>query len=64
MESQLLTVQKIDAARTFLLPTLDFMLLNGDVGKKQLKKMDENIRQAINRKLKVRELPKECHHAS
>jgi hypothetical protein len=44
MESQLLTVQKIDAVRTFLLPTLDFMFLNGDVGEKQLKKMDENIR--------------------
>jgi hypothetical protein len=36
MESPLLVVQKIDAVKTFLLPMMDFMLLNGDVGKTQL----------------------------
>jgi hypothetical protein len=37
MESPLSTVQKIDAKKTFVLPTLDFMILNGDVGEKQMK---------------------------
>jgi hypothetical protein len=64
MESQLLIVQKIDAVKTFLLPTIDFMLINGDVGEKQLKKMDQHIRGAIDELLKVRGLPVECHHAS
>jgi hypothetical protein len=36
MKSPLLTVQKIDAVKTFLLPKLDFMMLNGDVGKDAL----------------------------
>jgi hypothetical protein len=40
MESQWLTVQKIDAVKTFLLPTLDFILLNGDVGEMRQRKMD------------------------
>jgi hypothetical protein len=64
MESQLLTVQKIDAVKTFLLPTLDFMMLNGDVGETQLKKMDQHIRVSIDEVLRVRGLPVECHHAS
>jgi hypothetical protein len=32
MESPLLIVQKIDAVKTFLLLTSNFMMLNGDVG--------------------------------
>jgi hypothetical protein len=64
MESQLLLVQKIDAIKTFLLPTLDFMMLNGDVGEKQLIELDKHIRGAIDEALKVRGLPIECHHAS
>jgi hypothetical protein len=36
MESPLLIVQKIDAMKIFVLPMLDFMILNGDVGEKQL----------------------------
>jgi hypothetical protein len=31
MESPLLIVQKIDALKTFLLPMIDFILLNGDI---------------------------------
>jgi hypothetical protein len=61
---ELLTVQKINAVKTFLLPTLDFMMLNGDVGKKQLKKMDAKIRAQVDALLNVRGLPVECHHAS
>jgi hypothetical protein len=64
MDSPLLIVQKIDTLEMFLLPTLDFMMLNGDVGEKQLKKMDQRIRDSINRLLKTRGLPVECHHAS
>jgi hypothetical protein len=43
LESPLLIVQKIDAMKTFVLPMLDFMILNGDVGEKQLMVMDKCI---------------------
>jgi hypothetical protein len=63
-ESPLLIVQKIDAMKTFVLPTLDFMMLNGDVGEKQVTEMDKYIRGRVDEMLKVRSLPVECHHAS
>jgi hypothetical protein len=40
MESPLLTVHKIDAIKTFILPSLDSPLMNGEVGEKQLTNMD------------------------
>jgi hypothetical protein len=64
VESPLLIVQKIKALNTFLLPMIDFMLLNGDVGESQLTRMDENIRAAVDRALKVHSSPIECHHAA
>jgi hypothetical protein len=64
IESRLLTVQQINVVKTFLLPTLNFMMLNGDVSKKQLKKMDAKIRAQVDALLNVRGLPVECHHAS
>jgi hypothetical protein len=64
MESQLLRVQKIDTVKIFRLPSLDFMLLNGDVREKQLQNMDKHIRASCNKALKVRRLPVECHHGS
>jgi hypothetical protein len=64
MESPLLIVQKIDAIKTFILPSLDFAMLNGDVGEKQLTTMDQHIRHLIDDALKVKGLPIECHHAS
>jgi hypothetical protein len=64
IESPLLVVQKIDAVKTFLLPSLDFMLLNGDVGEKQLEEMDKHVRALINKALKARTLLTECHHPS
>jgi hypothetical protein len=64
MDSPLLTVQKIDAVKTFVLPMLDFMLLNGDVGKSQLTEMDKKVRAAVDKALKAQNLPVECHHAS
>jgi hypothetical protein len=44
MESPLLIVQKIDAMKTFVLPMLDFMMLNREVGEKQLMKIDKHVR--------------------
>jgi hypothetical protein len=64
MDSPLLTVRKIDALKTFVLPMIDFMMLNGDVGVKQLTVMDKCIRGKVDKALKVRGLPVECHHAS
>jgi hypothetical protein len=64
IESPLLIVQKIDTMKTFVLPTLDFMMLNGDVGKKQLIRMDKYIRRKVDKTLKMRDLPIECHHTS
>jgi hypothetical protein len=64
VESPLQIVQKIDAMKIFDLPTLDFMILNGDVGETQLTEMDRHIRGLINGLLKVRGLPRDCHHPS
>jgi hypothetical protein len=41
VKSPLLIVQKIDAMKMFVLPILDFMMLNGDIGEKQLIQMDK-----------------------
>jgi uncharacterized C2H2 Zn-finger protein len=64
MNSGLLTVQKIDAVKTFVLPSLDYPLLNGAVAKKDLTEFDKHVRAAVNKDLKVSGLPIECHHAS
>jgi hypothetical protein len=64
MKSPLLTVQKIDAVKTFLIPSLDFMMLTGEIGRKQLTRLDKKIRASMDRELKVRGLPVECHHMS
>jgi hypothetical protein len=64
VESPLLIVQKIDTMKTFVFPILDFMMLNGDVGEKQVTEIDKYIRGRVDAMLKVRGLPVECHHAS
>jgi hypothetical protein len=64
MEAPLLIVQNIEEMKTFMLPMLDFMTLNGDVGEKQLMKMDKYIRGSVDELLRVTALPVECHHAS
>jgi hypothetical protein len=64
IESPLLIVQKIDAMKTFVLPMIDFMMLNGDAGEKLLMTTDKYIRGKVDELLKVRGLPVECHHAS
>jgi hypothetical protein len=52
IESQRFTVQQIDAIKAFLLSSMDFMPLNGDVGKRQLETMDKHIRASINNEIK------------
>jgi hypothetical protein len=64
ISSALLTVQKIDAIKTFLLPSMDFLLLNGEAGGRDLEVMDKKIRGMVNRDLNIKGLPIECHHAS
>jgi hypothetical protein len=54
IDSPLLTVQKIDAMKTFLLQILNFMLLNGDANVKQLRDMDQKIRGRVDRAPKVK----------
>jgi hypothetical protein len=64
VKSKLLTVQKIDAIKTFVIPSLDFALLNGDVGLKDLRELDAYIRGAIDELLTIPGLPVDVHHAS
>jgi hypothetical protein len=49
MESPVLAVQKIDPVKPFLLPSLDFMLPNGDIGEEQVENMDKRFRASINK---------------
>jgi hypothetical protein len=59
--STLLMVPKIDANKTFILPSLDFAMLNGDLGDKELIAVDTYIRGLVDESLKVGGLPVECH---
>jgi hypothetical protein len=51
MSSPLLTVQKTDVVKIFLLLLTDFLLLNGEVGRSQLQVIDKKIRGMINREV-------------
>jgi hypothetical protein len=64
MGSPLLTVQKIDAIKTFVIPCFDFLMLNGDISKTRLDELDSFIRGQTNKLLKIPGLPVECHHMS
>jgi hypothetical protein len=64
INSRLLIVQKIDAVKTFVLPKLDFLMMNGEVSTKLLTILDQSMRGSINSLLKIRGLPIECHYAS
>jgi hypothetical protein len=64
ISSKLLIVQKIDAIKTFLLPSLDCYMLNGEIERGRLTKLDQKIRGEINKEMKIRGLPVECHHSS
>jgi hypothetical protein len=47
MSSRWLTAQKIDPVKTFLFPSIDFLLLNGEAGVKHLQIIDKKIRRMI-----------------
>jgi hypothetical protein len=64
LNSPLLTVQKIDAIKTFVIPCFDFLMLNGDLSRTRLRETDSYIRGELNKMLKIPGLPKECHHMS
>jgi hypothetical protein len=64
MSSALLTIQKIDAIKTFLLRSIDFLLLNGEAGGRDREVMDKKIRGMVSHDLNIKGLPIECHHAS
>jgi hypothetical protein len=64
MSSPPLTVQKINMVKPFFLQSRNFLLLNGEIGRSQVKVMDKKIRGMINKELKIKGLPIECHHAS
>jgi hypothetical protein len=64
MSSLLLTVQKINAVKTFLRPSIDFRLSNREPGGTQLSTMDKTIRRAINDHTRIKGLPIECHYPS
>jgi hypothetical protein len=49
LNSPLLVVQKIDAIKTFVIPCFDFLLLNGDLSRTQLKDIDSYISGEINK---------------
>jgi hypothetical protein len=60
--SPLLTVQNIDALNTFSIPSIDFLLLNGEVGVPELQNIDKKIRTIINEGMRIKRVPVECHH--
>jgi hypothetical protein len=62
--SALSVVQKIDAIKTFVIPHFDFLMLNGEVSKVELNKLDSYIRGKINEMLRLPGLPQESHHMS
>jgi hypothetical protein len=64
ISSPLLTVQKIDAIKTFVIPCFDFLMLNGEISKVHLKEMDSFIRGRINDLLKIPGRPIEYQHMS
>jgi hypothetical protein len=64
MQSPLLTVQKVDAVKTFVLPKFDFLLLNGQARVADLTTLDKFIRMSFDKQLRVNRLPVACHHAS
>jgi hypothetical protein len=58
-ESPLLIVQKMDAIKTFISPTLDFAMLNGDIGEKQLIIIDKHTSSLINEAMNLKRLRRE-----
>jgi hypothetical protein len=62
--SPLLPVQKISVVKTFILSSIDLLLLNAEVGRSRFQVINKKIRGMINRELKIESLPIKCQHAS
>jgi hypothetical protein len=63
MSSSLLTMQKTDGLKSLLQPSIDFHMLNGEVGVKQLLTAERKIKRATNDDMRVKGVPVECHDA-
>ena len=61
-KSQLTFTQKLQSLRTFILPTLDYTLMNGLVGKEDIESLDSYIRGHILNEINARNIPKEVIH--
>ena len=61
--SPLTLSQSLDAIRRLVIPQLDFICMNGVVSMNDVKKLDENIRGLIQKKIKCPGLPIEVVHA-
>jgi hypothetical protein len=61
-KSPLFTVQKIQALRTYVLPRIDFLLLNTDVLKSYLKAFDEHVRGEVQKWIGGRGIPVAVFH--
>ena len=62
--SPLAITQKIHAIRMFLMPTLDYVLLNGEMKQSTATKLDKRIRATICTLIEARGIPKALIHAS
>jgi hypothetical protein len=56
-KSPLFISQKIQTVMVFVLPKIDFLLLNGDVSKKELKEFDARLRGEIQKWIGARGIP-------
>lgn len=63
LNSKLMLVQKIHAIKTFLIPRLDFVCLNGQIKAKTIERLDKCIREGLNKCLSCR-LPIQVFHSS
>ena len=63
-KSPLTITQKIHAIRMFLMPTLDYVLLNGEMRKTTATRLDKRVRATIGSLLEARGIPKAQIHAS
>ena len=61
-KSQLTLIQKIEAVRTFILPRLDYILMNGQVAKADLEGIDSLVRGNILKDVGARNIPREVFH--
>ena len=61
-KSQLTITQKLQALKSFILPKLDYLLANGQVGQEQTQTLDSFIRGRIMAELNANNIPKDFIH--